>query len=349
MIDILSPFDEKATSEIDAFVDNHPAGTPFHLTAWLRVLINCYGFSPYCIASRDNEGNVRGVLPCMFVGGFLRPKKLVSLPFSDFSGPLATDEMGLADLCDHFEECISENRYNAEIRGPFAGKLGFVSKTYFRHHFISLPQNSAFLLPTLNKRTVQYSIRKSEKMGVVVRKACDREGMEEFIRLNRLTRRKHGVPPQPDALFLGILEHMIEKGRGCLILGYYKDKAASGALLIKTRNTVVYKYNASDPELLSSLSPNHIVTWHAIDFSCREGARIFDFGRTDLNQEGLLRYKEMWATSYEDVPYSYYPAAMGALHAYQESVLGSFAKSIWRLLPPAISSRIGSMIYKYTA
>jgi lipid II:glycine glycyltransferase (peptidoglycan interpeptide bridge formation enzyme) len=347
MIHILAELNEEISEEIDQYVDDHAGGSPFHLASWMNVLIDTYSFRPHCIISRNNAGKIQGLLPFVWQRGICGGRKLCALPFSDFCGPLADAEEATAEIAEQLDILKGLFKGGVEVRNAVDKKSDYISRTYFRHHFIPLPHEMRDAIRTFNKRSVQYSIRKAEKAGVVVREENNEEGIRQFERLNSLTRRKHGMPPQPHRLFVAIYNRMVANGRGHVLLGFYKDTAIAGVLLLRTKGTVVYKYSASDPKILTLLAPNHLITWRAIELSRKLGAKVFDFGRTELNNAGLLRFKEMWSTKQEDLPYSYYPAPSGALHIYQNSRLTDFGKNIWRLLPIPIASRIGGLIYKY--
>src|SRR6185436_17971088 len=63
--------------EWDTFVRNTPGGSPFHLTAWKRVVETTFGQKPhYLMAVRG--GAIEGVLPLFVVRGLLGGRGLVS-------------------------------------------------------------------------------------------------------------------------------------------------------------------------------------------------------------------------------------------------------------------------------
>src|SRR5262249_17601327 len=50
--------------------------------------------------------------------------------------------------------------------------------------------------------------------------------------------------------------------------------------------------------------PNHLLFWHAIRAACERGCRWFDFGRTDIGQEGLRNFKLSWGAVEEPLVYA---------------------------------------------
>lgn len=82
--------DEQWDARIDGFAGN----SFFHGTPWLRVLHDCYAFSPCYILSTDTTGSC-AVLPMMEVDSWLTGKRGVSLPFTDECAPLGGHESEL--------------------------------------------------------------------------------------------------------------------------------------------------------------------------------------------------------------------------------------------------------------
>jgi len=100
-------------------------------------------------------------------------------------------------------------------------------------------------------------------------------------------------------------------------------------------------------QYLAHKTPNHLLTWHAIEQGCLNGYEFFDFGRTSPENKGLMRYKEMWGAKRIDLPYSYYPK-VSALALKEKSLLFSAFVRMWHILPNVIIRKVGPKIYKYT-
>lgn len=48
---------------------------------------------------------------------------------------------------------------------------------------------------------------------------------------------------------------------------------------------------------------NHGILWDAIQWGCENGYHTLDMGRSDLDGEGLLKYKRSWGTTESDLTY----------------------------------------------
>jgi CelD/BcsL family acetyltransferase involved in cellulose biosynthesis len=99
---------------------------------------------------------------------------------------------------------------------------------------------------------------------------------------------------------------------------------------------------------MKKYSPNHLLTWTAIEDACQRGFSFFDFGRSSSNNPGLIRYKEMWGAASSDLPYFYFPPQFQEAGAKTESgLLYQMLTRVWRLVPSSLASKMGPLIYKH--
>lgn len=351
-IHMLQEFSLDNQSEMDqwdAYVNSHPVGTPYHLSHWIRTLQETYSFKPVMYVNKNEKDVIKGILPCFLIKTFLTGSRLVSLPFSDYGGPLFSDETEERELLDLLIDKYKNKMKYLEMRGPLQENSSFVSQNYYKRHFLKLNDDLAQLRKKLDKRTIRYSIRKAERLGVEIKEENNQDGMDEFYRLNAMTRRKHGVPSQPRKYFKNVLRHVISNGCGFILTAVYNSETIGASVFLKSNKTIHYKYNASDPEYLKKVSPNHTLTWHAIRKGHDEGYDYLDFGRTSPDNEGLIRYKRMWGTQELEVPYYYYPEIRGVSSTEESSWAYQKFTSAWRFLPDKVAERLGSVLYKYTA
>jgi CelD/BcsL family acetyltransferase involved in cellulose biosynthesis len=331
----------------DAFVESHPKGSPFHLTCWMRAIQKTYSFEPLLYVYRGKGGDISGLIPFFLIRGVFVGTRIVSLPFSDYCGPLFNSEL---EEAESLAKIVEENKHRVkyiEIRSGLASTHDFHCHDYYKRHVLRLPPEPSELMRKIDRRTIQRCIKKAEASGVEINEASNELGLTEFYRLNQLTRRKHGVPSQPKAFFENLLEQVILSGNGSILLATHDSKVISGSVFLKLNNTVYYKYNASDPDYMSKLTPNHLLTWHAIERACLEGYSFFDFCRTSPANHGLMRYKEMWGADRLDLPYHYYPRVRGATSMEGGGLLYRIFTGAWRSLPDSLAEMIGPRIYRH--
>lgn len=336
-------------NEWDQFVESHSGGTPFHYSCWLRTIFYTYSFEPLLYVKKNDSNEITGVIPFFRIKNIIRGNRLISLPFSDFSSPLFSDDKEQIEMIEYILETIVKKPKYIEIRGPLSEKAGFYRYNYYKHHYLKLSSDPEEVRKNINKRTIQYSIRKAKKEGVEIIEENSYKGIEEFYKLYIITRKKHGVPPQPEEFFINLFHNMIQRGYVFILLAKYNAKTIAGGLFIKHKKTIYYKYNVSDPTYISKKAPNHLLTWKAIEKACLNGYCCFDFGRTSPDNQGLIRYKEMWGAESRNMPYSYYPDLRFVFTRDERGFFYQLFTNIWRLMPNTIFSKVGPRIFKYFA
>jgi hypothetical protein len=87
--------------------------------------------------------------------------------------------------------------------GPFAEGAPFTNASYYEHRLSleaeSKPLDSRF------RSTTRRNVKKAREAGVRVSFSNSEEALGEYYRLHCLSRKHHGVPPQPYAFFRAIL------------------------------------------------------------------------------------------------------------------------------------------------
>lgn len=331
----------------DEFVASHPNGTPYHSSRWLRALRDTYSFRPILYGLKREHGELAGVLPLFSIRGILSGEHVVSLPFSDYGGPLFSDER---EEVACVQEILSQHSLGArriEIRGRVPEGCGLLCLDYYKRHVLQLSADVDRVLKNVDRRTIQYSIRKAEKSGIRILEDNSETGMAEFVRLNLLTRKKHGVPTQPGRFFEILQKEILAEGLGFLLLAVHESKVVAGSLFLKTGRAIHYKYNASDPSVLGKLTPNHLLTWHAVIKGCNEGCTLVDFGRTSPDNLGLMRYKAMWGAVCLDAPYYFYPKVRGASSAKEKGLSYRVVTGVWKKLPDYVAAKVGPLVYRH--
>jgi len=343
----ISVDDIEKTQKWDSFVKMHPAGTPYHLTNWIKTIKETYHYDPVMYMDVNKSGKIECVFPFFLINNIFTSKRIISLPFSDYGGPIANHQASIQRIIETLNNDYSSYIKNIEIRSDIKDYVGYKGLNYYKRHVAKLSSDEEKIYSEINKRTIQYSIRKAKKKGVRVYEDNSIEGLKNFIRLNSMTRLKHGVPSQPDKFFYNLFNNMISKKNGFILLAEYRSKIIAASVFITVGRQVHYKYNASDLSYLKEAAPNHLITWKAIQKGINEGYDVFDFGRTSPDNKGLIRYKRMWGAEEFDCVYSYFPEIRGASSFAESSIFYKLSTGVWKRLPTFMRSTIGTYIYKY--
>jgi CelD/BcsL family acetyltransferase involved in cellulose biosynthesis len=320
------------------------AATPFHLPSWTAVIASTYGFAPSVFCLRDEDGNIRAASPGLHVGGRLRGRRWVSVPFTDACAPLAED----AAAAEVFAAALDRRRLHSglktiEIRGEVAGNAGTRHGVGYRH-VIPLTADDDAAFRRLSQRT-RGAVKRARREGLVVRREPDlRVAHRSFWRLHCATRRKLGVPVQPRAFFDAIWRLMIERDHGYVLSAYLDSRPVASAVFLEHGPTVVYKFSASDPHLRHLSGPSAVL-WAGIRIACEKGQARLDLGRTEFAHEGLRYFKLGWGSEETTLAYTFFGEGTPAESRGGEGAVGR----IIQRSPTVVARTIGRVAYRWTA
>lgn len=333
----------------DDYVLNHPKGTPFHLSSWLKTIYLTYKFKPMLFMDKNENNEIIGLLPAFFINGYLNKKRIVSIPFSDYGGPLCTDENNEKEFVSQLVDMYGKKAKYIEIRCELNSQSCTICHEYYKRHVLRLAIDPDDLKKKINKKTILYSIRKAKKNGIEIKEDNTLNGVKEFFKLNEKTRTKHGVPSQPFDYFVKLYNNMIKNKLAFVLLAYDQKKVIAASIFFKFKDTIHYKYNASHPKYIKKKNPNHLLTWYAIKNACLSKYKYFDFGRTSPDNSGLMRYKEMWGAETICCDYNYYPEIMGMTAIKENQMLYKMLTETWKRLPACIARGISTRLYRHMA
>lgn len=328
----------------DNLVGIHPDQNVFHHSAWARVLIETYGHQPFYL--KVAVGGVDAALvPLMEVRSRLTGCRGVSLPFSDFAGPLWYDTQHAPSVFNALLELSAARKWkHLELRGslipPFAAKP---FQTYNNHHLdLRLGINTIYQnLDTAVRR----AIRKSESSQIEIAVEHSSAAMSDFYLLHGRTRRRHGLPPQPHQFFNAIFKYLVDCDFGSIVLARLAGVPVAGAIFFHSAKRAIYKFGASDTQYWPS-RPNQGVMWTAIRELVRIGCEDLQFGRTSPSDEGLARFKLSWGSISQPVSYFRHKRHVDSWMASDRLPLESHPM-IFGHLPIACNRLAGRLIYPH--
>jgi hypothetical protein len=327
----------------DDQVNGLPRSSFFHGRAWAKVLADSYGYRPAYFT--EKRGGLAAVIPMMEVSSFLTGKRAVSLPFTDYCEPLVPHVEVSKVL---FEAIVQEGRERQwkyiELRGGTDFLGDGPASTWFYRHVLDLSQGDTKLFKNLRDST-RRNIKKAEKEGVTVQFETTLEALRDFYRLNCLTRREHGLPPQPWQFFAHLHEEILSKGIGTVALARFGGNAVAANVYLHANGEAIYKYGASD-KAWQNLRAANLVMWEAIKRYAGQGVRSLCLGRTETGNEGLRQFKSGWGAEESIINYYRYDLAANAFVPGVKTVSAK-ASQVFSNLPIAALKVIGGMLYRH--
>jgi hypothetical protein len=342
----LEVVDPTGISNWDERLARHPDTTVFHTSAWARVLSETYGYRPLYFTAVE-EDHLVSLLPFMEIRSWLTGTRGVSLPFTDECAPILPDGMPYDEAAREVISRAGSRRWKTiEFRGRARGMGNIPASAEYLTHELDLTHGEAALVSGY-RPNVKKNIRKAEKSGISVVVDPTPEGIREFYRLNCLTRREHGLPPQPLRFFANLQAHVLAKGFGTLLLARHEGMVIAGVVFLHFAGKAILKYGASDRRY-QELRPNNLVYREGIRDLCGKGLRTLSFGRTDLHHEGLRQFKVSWGAVERTLQYARYDVTSSAYLStkkYRATIL-PWESAVSKLPLPALRL-IGRIAYRH--
>lgn len=301
------------------FIHRSQWASIFHTREWLDSLRRTYGYQPVIFTtSPPNQELENGVVFCR-IRSWITGHRIVSVPFADHCEPLGGSQDQLCFLLKNLTANLAHEGWRyIEIRPVSEGvarmkeETGFSpAKTYYFHK-VDLRPSLQEVFERLDKDSVQRRIRRAERAGLTYISGRSEALLKHFFRLLIRTRRRHRVPPQPYAWFRNLVDCM---GEAASVRLAYKDSFPIAAVMtLRFRNTVYYKYGASDAAY-HNLAAMPALLWSTIQESKRTGSEELDLGRSDCQDDGLRAFKDHWTHQRSRLVYWRHPARK---HTHEE-------------------------------
>lgn len=326
-------------------VATHPQASVFHTRAWLSALRATYGYRPLVLTSCAPDAPLTDGIVFCEVRSWLTGRRLVSLPFSDHCEPLFDDPQALDAVLTKARDAVEQGRYKRiEIRPHSAARepiLNFQQKGGAVLHRLDLTAPADQLLRSFHKDCIQRKIRRAERENLVYEEGNSEEQLNDFYRLMKMTRRRHGLPPQPLQWFRALIAAF---GPGMKIRIARKDGAAVASIVtLSHRETMVYKYGCSDASA-NKYGGTPMLFWKTIQEAKANGQNQLDMGRSDLEDPGLSIFKEHWGSVATPLIYWRYPAQdSSARPAWQKNLTNRVISAS----PAGVLQLAGSVLYRH--
>lgn len=385
MVEVVNPLTNPAW---DRWVSGHPGAGVFHSSAWARVLVESYRFTPHYLVE-TREGQPVAGWPMMQVGGKVRARRGVSLPFTDSCPPLMESDGSSATASK--ETVTQAGSVAANVVRPAVPATATVAQrdgdldaksaaqpllaaalahgrqhrwrsielreatvwsgiepasVSFFGHAIDLRQGASEALERCES-PVKRAIRKSQASGLRLVEGRDEAAIRAYYRLHCLTRRRHGLPPQPIDFFVRIQRHLLANDHGTVLLVLKDQTPVAGAVFLQWNGQALYKFGASD-EAHQALRPNNLLFAEAIRICAARGCAWLDLGRTSRDNEGLRRFKLGWGSVERIVPYLRYDLSSRRVIDTPDRADGWHTR-VFRRLPRPMASLVGRFVYPFAA
>ncbi len=335
----------------DELVQRHHQASVFHSRPWLEALSRTYGYEAEAFTTSPPSGDLENALLFCRVESWLTGRRWVSLPFSDHCEPLVDNPLELQLLLNAaLREAARADCKYVETRPlePMNPRLSRpCSSVTYAFHQLDLTPSLRDLFDKLHKSSTQRKIRRAQREALTYEEGASEFLLDSFYPLFRMTRFRHNVPAQPREWFSNLMNCF---GKALKIRVARKDGRAVAAMItLQFKDTMVYKYGCSDA-LQHRFGGTHLLFWKSIEEAKSRGLRVFDFGRADINQLGLITFKRRWGAAQSLLKYSRYAVSGDSTHFLDLPTPGwrsRTAKQVMALLPLSALDLLGDFLYKH--
>ncbi len=333
----------------DSYVLHHPEASVYHLWFFKTVVEKTYRHRSHYLVAKNETGTITGVLPLFYIPSFFLGKSLVSIPFCDYGGILASDlESQKALLSKAFElkeafkaEYIELRQTNQlhDIAADYphlSSKIDIVtSKVRMK---VALPETPDALFASFPAK-LKSQIRKPQKEGCTT-KCGGVELIDDFYKVFVHNMRDLGSPVHSKKMIENTISLYSLKSR--LFVVYQGETPVACSCVAGSGDTLVNPW-ASFDRRYQKIAPNMLLYWEMLQYAVNEKYHDFDFGRSTPD-EGTFKFKAQWGAQ----PHQLYWYKIGVEKS--EGTVSEGNKqgfiNVWQKLPIPVTKIVGPVLRK---
>ena len=328
-------------------LERHPAASIFHSPGWLNALRQTYGYEPFVVTTSAGSTLESGVVACEVKGWASR--RLVSLPFSDHCDPLVENPPDLSESLAFLLDYARKNgSTSVELRPtPLVGQAFATSgvaplmpASAYCFHQLDLRAEETEIFRRFHHSSMRRAVRRAEREGLSYECGSSERLLTSFYPLLRMTRRRHRLPPQPLAWFRNLLTNL--RDHVSIHVASKDRQPIAGILTLSFKKTAYYKYGGSDATH-HRFGAMPFLFWRVIQDTRRRGFKELDLGRSDIDQPGLIAFKNHLGATQSTLTYYRYPRQPETARTHW---IARAARGTFPYLPDVALDLAGKLIYK---
>ncbi len=310
----------------------------FNSIEWIKSISEYYYLEPIIICNYDENNDITASLPFI-----INHQNIISFPFTDYMNIISDSKEGYERIISGMKNFFVENKYkNLIIHNSFKDNEFYKTSTGVLH--LNSLEDDFSLEKKKMKYNHKWGVKKAIKSGIHFEMSQSLEFLEDYFLLHLQTRKRQGVPCQSKEFFRGLYDNIISKNLGFIGLSFMNKKPIAGGVFLHFNKTITYKYGASDSDYWK-LQPNNLMFYEVIRWAVENKFKIFDFGKTDLDNKGLRDFKSGWGATESDLYYSSIPEQGSG--KFKKIILDYCVKPVIKYSPAKVCELTGKYFYKY--
>jgi len=325
-----------------------PAAGLFHSPPWLLAVRDAYGFFVRAFLATDGSDEPLGGLAICEIDD-AAGHRMVTAPFSDTCDPLLVlfevwqalfRELQSYQLPINLR-CLADHRISNEE--------SLTTTKRARWHRLSLAHSPEELWLRMTPEC-RRAIRRAKRSGLEVRPLIGDEDRHSFHRLHAaLRKKKYRMLAQPPHFFEAI-ERRFREVNGWHSMGAFMgNRLVAATMYLRWGDTLYYKFNASALDALST-RPNNLLVWSGVMLAQSLGCRFLDFGPSDDDQPGLIRFKQNFGADEHELRFLRWTPPDWRETPTNRGMLGEITRRLTEPhVPDDVTARAGAALYRYFA
>lgn len=328
--------------EWDAYVESRSDATLYHLWGWREVFERAFGHKTVYLAAKQN-GEMTGVLPLVQFDHAIFGRFLVSLPFVNYAGVLASTDEAARALIDRARELgVKSNASHIELRHYEQRFPDLQAKRHKVTMLLPLLRSAETMFSKVDK-SVRNQIRKAQKSELT----AESGGLElagEFYDVFCENMRDLGTPVYSRRFFEEVLRAFPERARVFIVRK--GTQAIAGGFTLGYRGSIEVPWASSLREF-RSICPNYLLYWAMIEFAIAHGFDQFDFGRSTPD-DGPYKFKKQWGAQAVPLCWEYQLIRAASLpDRSPKNPKFRMAIAAWQRLPLGVANVLGPRFARY--
>ena len=334
---IIKQADNADESLWDAYVQQHPEATFFHLFGWKKALEMSFKHNNYYLFALMDE-KIVGILPLGHIKSLLFGNTLISTPFAVYGGVLAdNDEIRLLLRDAACELARQLNVDHLELRNRSRENPDWPTKelyVYFKKQLADNDDENLKAIPRKQRAMVRKGIKAELNATVNM-------DVEAFFQAYSESVRNLGTPVFPKKLFQSLLK--VFPGQ-VDILSITKDETLLASVMNFYFKEDVIPYYGGGTSAARFFKANDFMYWSLMQHAVKKGLRQFDYGRSKEGT-GSYSFKKNWGFEAKPLYYEYY--LVKATEVSEINPLNpkyQFFIKLWKKLPLKLSQLLGPIL-----
>lgn len=327
----------------DGYVRDHADGTLFHLDGWRRAVHATFGHEAiYLLATRGPH--TIGALPLFSIRSLLAGRMLVSVPYGVGGGILADDDQTAWQLFEEATDIARECRARViDMRSARACVPGLAIDERYVGFARELPDRVEDVLAWL-PRKARAAARNGRKKFRLEARFGD-EYTDAVWRLYARNMRRIGSINYPRRFFHDLCGAFADAHWTSAI---FRDGRMVAGLITFVFRDVVMPYFIGTTDEARRCSAAHFAYLTVMERAVAEGYRVFDFGRSRVDNTGSYDFKRFHG--FQPVPLQYQawtPPGKSRPDLTPTNPTLSLGRRIWPALPLCVTRPAGAWLARH--